>query len=81
MIYTNKSSWQATGNTLEFAAPATRCGSPTGGSARPLVPAGSWAGNGWSVWQYTSSGSVKGIKGNVDLNRLGPAGLAPITVP
>lgn len=27
---------------------------------------GSWAF--WAIWQYTSKGSIKGIKGNVDLN-------------
>ncbi|MCD9623389.1 glycoside hydrolase family 25 protein [Rhabdothermincola salaria] len=32
----------------------------------PLVPSG-WAT--WTFWQYTSTGSVPGIVGNVDLNR------------
>jgi GH25 family lysozyme M1 (1,4-beta-N-acetylmuramidase) len=38
-------------------------------SAEPSVPAGGWGGNGWTFWQYTSSGTVPGITGNVDLNR------------
>ena len=37
---------------------------------RPLVPAGNWAGKGWTVWQYTSKGRARGIDGNVDRNRL-----------
>ena len=36
----------------------------------PLVPAQNWAGKGWSIWQFTSSGRVKGIDGAVDKNRL-----------
>ena len=37
---------------------------------KPVVPALDWAGRGWSIWQYTSSGSVTGIPGRVDLNQL-----------
>ena len=35
----------------------------------PTVPASDWAGFGWTFWQYTSSGSVPGITGRVDLDR------------
>ena len=35
----------------------------------PTVPASDWAGFGWTFWQYTSSGSVAGITGRVDLDR------------
>lgn len=35
----------------------------------PIVPAGNWANNGWTFWQYTSSGTVPGISGPVDLDR------------
>lgn len=34
----------------------------------PRVPAGNWNGEGWTIWQYTSTGSVPGITGNVDRN-------------
>jgi GH25 family lysozyme M1 (1,4-beta-N-acetylmuramidase) len=80
VIYTNASSWQATANTIEFADAGHPLWVAHWGVASPSVPASFWGGNGWSVWQYTSSGRVKGIKGRVDLNRLGAAGLAPITV-
>lgn len=70
IIYTNHSSWQATGDTREFA----RAGHPLWVAhwrvRRPLVPAGNWNGEGWSVWQFTSTGRVKGITGNVDKNRM-----------
>lgn len=39
---------------------------PNSTTFRPLVPAG-WAT--WTFWQYTSTGSVPGISGNVDVNR------------
>jgi GH25 family lysozyme M1 (1,4-beta-N-acetylmuramidase) len=79
MIYTNATSWGATGDTTQFA----RAGHPLWvaewGVSRPTVPAAGWAGRGFSVWQYTSSGSVPGISGRVDLDRLG-VGLGRLTV-
>jgi lysozyme len=79
MIYTNASSWSATGNTREFAKAKYRLWVAEWGVSKPTVPAGNWAGRGYSVWQYTSSGSVPGISGRVDMNRLGK-GLGKITV-
>jgi GH25 family lysozyme M1 (1,4-beta-N-acetylmuramidase) len=79
MIYTNATSWAATGNTREFAKAKYPLWVAEWGVGRPTVPAGNWAGRGYSVWQYTSSGSVPGISGRVDMNRLG-TGLAKITV-
>lgn len=38
-------------------------------SPSPTVPASDWAGFGWTFWQYTSSGTVAGITGRVDLDR------------
>jgi GH25 family lysozyme M1 (1,4-beta-N-acetylmuramidase) len=79
MIYTNASSWGATGNTLEFAKAKYPLWVAEWGVSRPSVPAGNWAGHGYSVWQYSSSGTVAGISGKVDQDRLG-RGLAKITV-
>jgi GH25 family lysozyme M1 (1,4-beta-N-acetylmuramidase) len=79
MIYTNASSWAATGNTLEFAKAKYPLWVAEWGVSRPSVPAANWAGNGYSVWQYSSSGTVAGISGKVDQDRLGK-GLAKITV-
>jgi GH25 family lysozyme M1 (1,4-beta-N-acetylmuramidase) len=36
---------------------------------QPLVPANNWGGNGWMFWQHTETGSVAGVRGNVDRNR------------
>jgi GH25 family lysozyme M1 (1,4-beta-N-acetylmuramidase) len=71
MIYTNAASWAATGDTLRFARRGYRLWVANFGVRSPLVPAGNWAGRGWSIWQFTSSGSVRGIDGNVDKNKLG----------
>jgi GH25 family lysozyme M1 (1,4-beta-N-acetylmuramidase) len=71
MIYTNSSSWQATGNATRFARAGHQLWVAHWGVSRPAVPARNWAGRGWSVWQFTSDGRVRGIDGRVDRNRLG----------
>jgi lysozyme len=35
---------------------------------RPDVPARRWDGNGWTIWQWTESGRVRGVEGWVDRN-------------
>ena len=79
MIYTNATSWSATGDTREFAKAKYPLWVAEWGVSRPTVPASNWGRHGYSVWQYTSSGSVPGISGDVDMDRLGK-GLAKITV-
>jgi lysozyme len=79
MIYTNATSWGATGNTREFAKAKYPLWVAEYGVSHPAVPAGNWGGHGFSVWQFTSSGSVPGINGKVDMDRLG-TGLAKITI-
>jgi GH25 family lysozyme M1 (1,4-beta-N-acetylmuramidase) len=70
MIYTNYSSWGYTGHTREFAKARYPLWVAEWGVRKPSVPALNWAGRGWAVWQWTSSGSVPGISGRVDMNRL-----------
>jgi GH25 family lysozyme M1 (1,4-beta-N-acetylmuramidase) len=79
MIYTNATSWSATGNTTEFARAKYPLWIAQYSGSKPSVPAANWAGHGYSVWQYTSSGAIAGISGNVDMDRLGTA-LGAITV-
>ena len=62
---------------------ATRCcGSPTGRRprTRPCLAA-HWGANGWTFWQYTSSGVVPGIAGRVDLNRYNGTDLSAVRIP
>lgn len=70
MIYTNATSWRATGDSRAFARAGHQLWVAHWGVSSPSVPAANWRGRGWSVWQVTSSGSVAGISGRVDLNRL-----------
>ncbi len=70
IIYTNSSSWQATGDTRKFARRGHPLWVANWGVSSPSVPADNWNGEGWTIWQYTSSGRVKGIGGRVDRNRL-----------
>ncbi len=72
MIYTGYYFWQdAVGNPTDIGAnyrlwlpsyPAD----PNSTTFKPLVPKG-WGT--WTFWQYSSTGSVPGISGNVDVNR------------
>ena len=50
-------------------------------ASQPTMPASNWAGEGWTFWQYTSSGTVSGISGSVDLDRYRYKDLAPALVP
>lgn len=78
IIYTNASSWLATGDTTEFALAGSALWVANWNVSSPQVPARNWAGRGWAVWQYTSSGKVSGIRGAVDRNRLGHRRYRPI---
>jgi lysozyme len=51
-------------------------------ASQPAVPAGDWAGGGWTFWQHSSTGTVPGIDGYVDLDRFNGASLpASLLVP
>ncbi|MEO5964632.1 MAG: glycoside hydrolase family 25 protein, partial [Candidatus Limnocylindrales bacterium] len=50
-------------------------------ASSPTVPANNWNGNGWTFWQYTSSGTVPGIAGRVDLDRYRFGSFAPVLIP
>ena len=71
MIYTSQYGWRPTGDTRMFAQAGHRLWVANWEVPSPLMPARNWAGQGWSVWQFTSTGRVRGIRGPVDLNRLG----------
>jgi GH25 family lysozyme M1 (1,4-beta-N-acetylmuramidase) len=70
IVYTNASSWGQTGDTLSFASRGHRLWVANWNVRTPIVPADDWAGESWTIWQYTSSGSVPGISGRVDRNWL-----------
>jgi lysozyme len=78
IIYTNSSSWSATGDTASFADAGYALWVANFDVPKPLVPASNWGGRSWAIWQYTSTGRVRGIDGDVDKNRLA-TGLGPIS--
>ncbi len=47
----------------------------------PIVPALNWSNRSWTFWQYTSSGTVPGISGRVDLNRYNGTGFKRVLIP
>jgi GH25 family lysozyme M1 (1,4-beta-N-acetylmuramidase) len=71
MIYTSPNFWSTyLGNTTDFAVAGYKVlWIAHWGVSQPTVPASNWGGYGWTFWQYTSSGTVNGISGNVDLDR------------
>jgi GH25 family lysozyme M1 (1,4-beta-N-acetylmuramidase) len=74
IIYTAATWWnQCTGNSTAFSADPLWIAS--WGSSSPTLPAG-WSS--WAFWQWTSSGTVPGISGTVDLDYFqgSPSGLA-----
>lgn len=51
-------------------------------ASQPNVPAGNWAGHGWTFWQHSDRGTVPGISGPVDLDRFSGSALpASVFVP
>lgn len=65
LIYTYPAFWSRMGNTTQFG--SYRLWIAHYGVASPRLPPG-WKRH--TIWQYTSSGSVPGIPGRVDLDRL-----------
>ncbi|HZC33820.1 MAG TPA: glycoside hydrolase family 25 protein [Candidatus Bathyarchaeia archaeon] len=78
MIYTSPNFWTVyMGNTTALAdAGYKTLWIAHWGVTTPTIPANNWGGHGWTFWQYTSSGSVPGISGRVDLDRYNGTDLA-----
>jgi lysozyme len=72
IIYTNNAFWTSSmANTEWFARNgyAVLWIAHWTSAAQPSVPAAGWAGSGWTFWQHSSTGTVPGISGPVDLDR------------
>jgi lysozyme len=71
MIYTGPNFWRSRmGDTGWFARHGYPLWIAHWDVASPDVPAHDWAGNGWTTWQWTSTGAISGIAGDVDRDRL-----------
>jgi uncharacterized repeat protein (TIGR01451 family) len=83
VIYTDATIWDAD------------LGDPSGYGADPLwfvklglsapasadLPATNWFGNGWAVWQYSFTGDVSGVGGEVDLDAANGSSLPVLACP
>jgi GH25 family lysozyme M1 (1,4-beta-N-acetylmuramidase) len=79
LIYTNSGFWSGSmSNTDSFARSGYGLWIASWTTAsQPTVPAESWAGQGWTFWQHSSSGIVPGVAGAVDLDRYAGPSLVP----
>lgn len=73
MVYTSPSGWNTrfgtSGNIVAESGYGLLWIAHWTDALSPTIPANNWAGRGWTFWQYTSSGTVSGISGAVDLDR------------
>jgi hypothetical protein len=77
VIYTYPSFWSTTlGNPSTFTADPLWDSDLTAGP--PVVPASDWGGNGWTLWQYSFTGTVTGVSGEADLDYFSGASLASL---
>lgn len=82
MIYTSPTFWRvAMDDTKRFARGGFPLWVAHWQTHRPIVPAGNWAGRGWSFWQWTNCRSVRGIEGCVDGDRSFGGNLRKRTIP
>ncbi len=83
VIYTGPVFWRTSmGNTTTFAQEGYRVlWVANWGVPRPDVPAHNWDGAGWTLWQWSSCGTVPGIQGCVDLDRLHQGRLQKVIIP
>jgi GH25 family lysozyme M1 (1,4-beta-N-acetylmuramidase) len=82
MVYTSPTGWaERTGNTTVVAeAGYDVLWVAHWGVREPALPARNWGGNGWSLWQRSDCGSVPGIRGCVDVNRLAGPSIGSVTI-
>ena len=82
MVYTSPSGWNTrfgtSGNVVAESGYGLLWIAHWTTNPSPTVPANNWAGNGWTFWQYTSSGTVSGISGAVDLDRYEASDVTPL---
>jgi lysozyme len=83
IIYTNPSFWnRAVANIDWFARHSYPMWIAHWTEDEPSLPANGWAGQGWQFWQYTSYGSMPGVRTRVDFDWFnGPAIPPSLLVP
>lgn len=82
IIYTSPSFWRdKMGNSRWFADNGYALWIAHWHVATPRVPAQNWGGRGWTIWQYDNCGSVEGIDGCVDRDRLNGTNIDALRIP
>jgi len=80
IIYTNRTFWRThVGDSTAYAAAGYRLWVAHWDATAPGLPAAGWDGTGWRAWQYDSCGSVPGVSGCADLDRIRDPDLTAIT--
>jgi GH25 family lysozyme M1 (1,4-beta-N-acetylmuramidase) len=83
-IYVSPSFWSSyMGNTAWFADNGFRVLwiAHWTSATSPTLPGSNWGAESWTFWQWTSSGTVPGISGRVDMDRFHYADLKPYRIP
>lgn len=81
MLYASPYFWRVEmGNSTWFARHGYPLWIAHWGVTAPDVPANDWAGKGWTVWQWTSTGTVKGITTDVDRDRFSGTDLTDVRI-
>ena len=81
LVYTSPNGWKERfGNTTRVADAGYDLWVAHWTSGDPLLPASTWGGRGWQVWQYTDCGRVAGIGGCVDRDWFNGTNLNALTI-
>jgi lysozyme len=82
VIYTNLDFWRShMGDTTLFAQAGYPLFVASWDALTPQVPADNWAGKGWTLWQTTKCGRVRGISGCIRTDVYNGSDLRPLTIP
>jgi lysozyme len=82
MIYTNKDFWRShMGDTTEFADAGYPLFVASWDALTPQVPADNWGGRGWTLWQTTKCGQVRGITGCIRTDVYDGINLKALAIP
>jgi GH25 family lysozyme M1 (1,4-beta-N-acetylmuramidase) len=82
MIYVSPLFWEERlDNTAVFAQNGVSLWIANWQVSAPAVPAGNWAGHGYSLWQWTNNARVSGVQGRVDADQSVHADLGAVRIP
>jgi lysozyme len=81
LIYTNLDFWRThMDDTVSFAEAGYGLFVASWGGSTPSLPAADWAGRGWTIWQTSECGAVRGIPGCIRTDLFNGGDLEPVTI-